>query len=245
MQMDIDIGHVLGSVRVPTTIVAGSSADELLAAGPRTIAEALPDATLVTLPGDTIDPYSRGEGLIDLIVRAAHDRGVPEVPDSILATLLFTDLTDSTVLAAEQGDAAWRATLAEHHEDVRRDLARYRGVEVDTAGDGFLCRFDGPARAIACAMSIVDQARTRGLEVRAGVHTGECEMVGEKPAGIAVHIGARVLGAARPGEVVVSRTVRDLVAGSGYRFDDRGEHELKGVPGAWQLFAVAPGAPDT
>jgi len=240
MQLDTDIGHVLGSVRVPTTVVAlTADDDEMGSAGPRAVADALPNATLVTFPGNNIDPYSRADDMVDLIDRAAHEQDLAAVPDSILATLLFTDLTDSTVLAAEMGDTAWRRTLAEHHGDVRRDLARYRGIEVDTAGDGFLCRFDGPARAIGCASAIVEQARTRGLEVRAGVHTGECEMVGDKPAGIAVHIGARVLSAARPGEVLVSRTVRDLVAGSGYVFDDRGDHDLKGVPGSWQLFAVA------
>jgi class 3 adenylate cyclase/pimeloyl-ACP methyl ester carboxylesterase len=239
MQLATDIGDVIGSVRVPTIVVALDEHDDrIMSAGPRTVAEALPNATLVTFPGAGIDPYSRASDLIELIDRAAHDRDVAAVPDSMLATLLFTDLTDSTVLAAEMGDAAWRRTLAEHHEDVRRDLATYRGIEVDTAGDGFFCRFDGPARAIACAEAIIGQARLRGLEVRAGIHTGECEMVGDKPAGIAVHIGARLLGAARPGEILVSRTVRDLVAGSGYVFDDRGDHQLKGVPGSWQVFAV-------
>ena len=156
----------------------------------------------------------------------------------MLATLLFTDLTDSTVMAAELGDEEWRRVLVRHHADVRRELARFRGVEVDTAGDGFFCRFDGPARAIACARAIVESGRARGLVVRAGIHTGECAVMGSDLAGVAVHIGARVLGQAQPGEVLVSRTVKDLVAGSGNTFDDRGEHALKGVPGTWTLFAV-------
>lgn len=142
------------------------------------------------------------------------------------------------VAIAYLGDRQWREVLERHHADVRRELGRYRGVEIDTAGDGFFCRFDGPARAIACACAIVDGSRDLDLEVRVGIDTGECEVVGEKIAGIAVNVGSRIADAAAPAEVVVSGTVRDLVAGSGFTFDDRGEHELKGVPGAWRLYAV-------
>jgi class 3 adenylate cyclase len=155
----------------------------------------------------------------------------------VLATVLFTDLVGSSQRAAEIGDRAWRDQLERHNALVRRELERFRGVELDTAGDGFLARFDGPARAILCAKAIVDQVRSLGLELRAGIHTGECERVQEKLAGIAVNVGARVSAAAGPGEVLVSGTVKDLVEGSGIEFDDRGEHEVKGV-GAWGLYSV-------
>jgi class 3 adenylate cyclase len=157
----------------------------------------------------------------------------------VLATELFTDLVGSTKRAAELGDRSWRDLLERHNALVRRELERFRGVEVDTAGDGFFARFDGPARAILCAREVVGQVRSLGLEVRAGIHTGECERAGETLAGIAVNVGARVSAAAGPGEVLVSGTVKDLVAGSGLEFEDRGEHELKGVPGEWRLYAVS------
>ena len=161
-----------------------------------------------------------------------------EIPATVLATLLFTDLVGSTEHAAEIGDRRWRQLLEQHHALVRRELSRYGGVELDTAGDGFFARFDGPARAIASARAIVSAMPSLGLAIRAGIHTGECERVGEKLAGLAVSIGARVSAAAEAGEVLVSGTVRDLVAGSGFAFEDRGERELKGVPGSWRLYAV-------
>jgi class 3 adenylate cyclase len=157
----------------------------------------------------------------------------------VLATILFTDLVGSTAKAADLGDRRWRDLLAQHHARVRRELARYRGIELDTAGDGFFARFDGPARAIRCACAIREAIGELGLELRAGVHTGECELLDGKVAGIAVSIGARVAGRAAPSEVLVSQTVRDLVAGSGLAFEDRGVAELKGVPGEWRLYAVA------
>ena len=163
---------------------------------------------------------------------------LPSVPDSVLATVLFTDVVGSAERAAVVGDRRWRELLEEHHRVVRRDLNRYRGVEVDTAGDGFFCRFDGPGRAIACARTIIESTRELDLDVRAGVHTGECEVIGEKIAGIAVNVGSRIADAALPGEVLVSSTVRDLVAGSTLCFEERGEHELKGIPGRWRLYAV-------
>jgi class 3 adenylate cyclase len=156
----------------------------------------------------------------------------------VLATVLFTDLVGSTEQAAAFGDRRWRDLLEQHHAAVRRELERYRGEELDTAGDGFFAAFDGPARAIRCAAAIRDAVRPLGLQLRTGLHTGECEVIGDKLGGIAVHIGARVAAEAEPGEIVVSSTVRDLVAGSGIEFEDRGSRPLKGVRGEWRLFAV-------
>ena len=160
-------------------------------------------------------------------------------PDRVLATVLFTDIVGSSERAAALGDRGWRDVLQQHHELVRQQLMRHRGVEVDTAGDGFFASFDGPARAIRCASAITESVRELGLDVRAGLHTGECELVDGKVAGIAVHTGARVASQAGAGEVLVSSTVKDLVAGSGIQFEDRGTAELKGIPGEWRLFAVA------
>jgi len=159
-------------------------------------------------------------------------------PERKWVTVMFTDIANSTALAAEVGDRRWRSLLETHNSLIRRNLQLHHGEEVDTAGDGFLARFDGPARAIRCALAIVDSAAQLGLGVRAGIHTGECEVADGKLRGVAVHTAARVMAAARPGEVLVSRTVRDLVAGSRLAFIDRGQHELKGVPGEWQLFTA-------
>jgi len=156
----------------------------------------------------------------------------------VLATVLFTDIVDSTARAAELGDAAWRDLIKSHHTLVRGELVRYRGEELDTAGDGFFAAFDGPGRAIECACAIRRSVRALGLEIRAGLHTGECERVDGKLGGIAVPTGARIASLAEAGEVLVSSTVKDLVAGSGISFDDRGEHDLKGIPGAWRLYSV-------
>jgi class 3 adenylate cyclase len=165
---------------------------------------------------------------------------LPEVAvDRVLATVLFTDIVDSTAQAATVGDRAWRHRLDEHDAMVRRHLARFRGREIKTMGDGFLASFDGPARAIRCACAIRDDARQLGIAVRAGLHTGEIELLGDDIGGVAVNIGSRVAALAGPAEVLVSRTVTDLVAGSGIAFEDQGEHELKGIPGLWRLFAVA------
>ena len=160
-------------------------------------------------------------------------------PERVLATVLFTDIVNATETAAQLGDRAWRDLLTEHHALVRRELERFRGREIDTAGDGFLAAFDGPARAVRAACAMVDALRPLDLRIRAGLHTGECEVIGEKIGGIAVHIGARVAALAAPGEVLVSSTVKDLVAGSGLRFESRGAQALKGVPGEWALFSVA------
>jgi class 3 adenylate cyclase len=159
-------------------------------------------------------------------------------PDRVLATILFTDIVGSTRLAAEHGDRAWRELLERHHALVRSELARFRGREVDTAGDGFLAVFDGPGRAVRCASAAVQSVQSLGIEIRAGVHTGEVEVVGDGVRGIAVHIGARVSALASASEVLVSSTVRDLVAGSGLQFEDRGSRELKGVPDPWRVLAL-------
>jgi class 3 adenylate cyclase len=181
-----------------------------------------------------------GEGVVAEVERFLSGRDDAVVPYSILTTVLFTDIVGSTERAAGLGDRAWRDELERHHTTVRRALARFRGNEHDTAGDGFFATFDGPARAIRCAQEIVSSVAELGLELRAGLHTGECEVHDGKPTGIAVSIGARIAAEARPGEVIVSSTVRDLVAGSGVDFELVGERSLKGVPGSWALYAVRP-----
>jgi class 3 adenylate cyclase len=205
----------------------------------RWIAGRIPNARFVELPGDDHIPWvGDQDAVLDEIEEFLTGVRPLREADRVLATVLFTDIVDSTASAARLGDHAWRDVLERHYSDVRSELERWRGREVDTAGDGFFATFDGPARAIRCAFAVGDRARTLGLEVRAGVHTGECELLGDKVAGIAVHTGARVAALARAGEVLVSQTVKDLVAGSGLDFDDRGEHQLKGVPGRWRVYAA-------
>lgn len=176
---------------------------------------------------------------IEEFVRSLHEEREPE---TVLATVLFTDIIGSTAKAAELGDRAWANLVGRHHSLVRTQLDRFRGRELDTAGDGFFAAFDGPIRAIRCATTLGTSLRDLGLEIRAGLHTGECEIVGEKLSGLAVNIGAGVAAQAQPGEVLVTSTVKDLVAGSGIAFTERGMAELKGVPGEWRLFAVDPSA---
>jgi class 3 adenylate cyclase len=228
MQIDLDVTDVLPAIRVPTLVIAKERVREAAAE----VAERIAGAELVIVPG-----VGRGIHENDFAVEAieAFMEGTParRIPDTVLATVLFTDLVDSTERAVKLGDQAWRELLEQHNAAVRRELERHRGVELDTAGDGFFARFEGPARAIACARAVTGQVSELGLEVRAGIHTGECERVGEKIAGLAVNVGARVSGVAGAGEVLVSSTVKDLVAGSGIEFEDRGEHELKGG-GAWR-----------
>jgi pimeloyl-ACP methyl ester carboxylesterase len=237
---EIDIRHVLPAVRVPTLVLhrAGDRVSRIENA--RYLAAHIPGAKLVEMAGDDHIPFvGDGEAFVDEIeefltgVRPEHGR------DRVLATILFTDVVGSTERAAALGDRRWREVLEGYYGVARRELTRFRGREIDTAGDGLFAAFDGPARAIQCAWRILDGVPALGVELRAGLHTGECEMVGPKLGGIAVHIGARVAGEAKPGEVLVSGTVKDLVAGSGIEFESRGTRALKGVPGEWPLFAVA------
>jgi class 3 adenylate cyclase len=237
---DSDITDVLRTVRVPTLIVARGwempEEDEYVAA-------LIPHAALVRLPGDD---WMMWAGDQEPVVDAIHTflEAPSAAPDAerSLATLLFTDIVASTERAGELGDRAWGDLLKEHHAVVRSALRRYHGQEVDTAGDGFFATFDGPARAVRCAEDIIRSVENLGLRVRAGVHTGEVEVIDGKVGGIAVHIGARVGALAGPSEVLVSQTVKDLVAGSGLRFEDAGEHYLKGVEGSWRLFRVVDGS---
>ena len=240
MNGQIDVRHVLPVIRVPTLIVHRAGDRAFSAEGARYMAERIPGARYVEVPGDD---HLMFVGDQDSILDEVEEfltgvRRGPE-PDRVLATVLFTDLVGSTERAVELGDRRWRDVLTNHHAVVRRELQRFRGHEVDTAGDGFLATFDGPARAIRCATATRDAVASLGLELRVGLHTGECELHDDSVAGIAVHTGARVAALAGPGEVLVSSTVKDLVAGSGIEFTDRGLHELKGVPGEWRLYAVA------
>jgi len=240
---DIDIRHVLPAIRVPTLILHNSGDRTVPVESGRYMAERIPAAKYVELPGVDHVPYAGNpDAILDEIEEFLTGvRHGPE-PDRILATVLFTDIVDSTRRAAELGDRRWRDLLDAHHSVVRERLVRFRGREIDTAGDGFLATFDGPARGVRAACAIADDVRRLGLEVRAGLHTGEMDVSGTKLTGIAVHIGARIAALASGGEVLVSNTVRDLVAGSGLRFEDRGLHTLKGLPGTFHLFAVGRGA---
>jgi class 3 adenylate cyclase len=237
--METDIVDILGSIRVPTLVLHPPGVtDATHGVGPATfVAERIRGSHAVALHTDQSSALSQEAA--NAILQFLRGEAPPAIPESLLATVLFTDLVGSTERAAELGDRAWRDVLTRHHADVRSELGRFRGLEVDSAGDGFFCRFDGPARAMACARAIVDGAIKLDLNVRAGIHTGECELVGDKIAGIAVVTGARISSLAAPGEVLVSSTVKDLVAGSGFSFVDRGEHDLTGVPGTWRLYTVA------
>jgi pimeloyl-ACP methyl ester carboxylesterase len=244
MNSSIDVRHVLSSISAPTLVLHPVDDEVMELGGGEYIASHVPGAELIRLPGAEHGWWVRAEQIgehSERFLREVWDRGEWDVVESdrVLATVLFTDIVGSTAKLVELGDRGWRDLLTEHHTRVRRQLVRFRGRELDTAGDGFFASFDGPARAIRCACAIVDSVGDLGLEVRAGLHTGECEQVEGKVGGIAVHIGARVAAEAGPGEVIVSRTVRDLVAGSGIDFSDRGNAQLKGVPGEWDLFAVA------
>jgi class 3 adenylate cyclase len=243
MNADIDIRNILPAIRVPTLILHSVQDQALDIAGSRYMASRIPAARLVELTGPDHLPWlSDADTVVEEIeVFLTGERHTP-LADRMLATILFTDIVNSTERVAALGDRRWHDLLDSHHTLTRGELARFRGREVKTAGDGFLATFDGPARAVRCACAISEGVRNLGLEVRAGVHTGECEMMGDDIGGIAVHIGARIASAADAGEVLVSSTVRDLVAGSGLRFQDRGTKPLKGVPGEWHLFAVERGA---
>ena len=239
MNTQIDVREVLPAIRVPTILIYRTDDADVHVDEGRYIAERIPGARFVEVPGADHSMWTGdATAILDEIEEFLTGvRRGPE-PDRVLATVLFTDVVGSTELATRLGDRAWRDLLGRHHAAVRRELGRWRGREVDTAGDGFLATFDGPARAIRCAAAVVDAIRGFGMEIRAGVHTGEVEVSNGDLRGIAVHIGSRVAGLAGPGEVLVSRTVADLVAGSGIVLAERGEHELKGVSGTWLVYAV-------
>jgi class 3 adenylate cyclase len=234
---ETDLRDVYGAVRVPTVVLyrrGPHSEDES-----RAVAGLIPGARATRVPGaDYWGLFLSPDEIADELERFAAGEEAPVVPESVLTTVLFTDIVGSSGRASELGDNAWRDLLARHHLAVRRELTRFRGEERDTAGDGFFATFDGPARAVRCAQAAMEAVRPLGLELRAGVHTGECELHEDKVAGVAVSIGARVCAEAGAGEVLVSRTVKDIVAGSGLEFQPRGTRELKGV-GEWDLFTVA------
>jgi len=237
MWQETDVRDLLPSVRVPTLVLASADDEERLLVG-KYVAERIPEARLATYPGNPSPYLADSEPTAEAI---REFLGAPRpAPDTerVLATVLFTDIVGSTDKACEVGDAGWTEVLEKHNATVRAFLAQYRGTEVKTTGDGFLATFDGPSRAVQCAQAICEAVKPFGLEIRAGCHTGEIELMGSDVGGVAVHIGARVGALAGPSEVLVSSTVKDLVAGSGLAFEDRGEHELKGVPGRWHLYAV-------
>jgi class 3 adenylate cyclase len=240
MAFDIDVRDIVPSVKVPTLVIHRTGDRVCHVENGRFLARHIPGAKYVELAGEDHSIWTEGS---DEIVSETREflTGVrePAEPDRVVATVLFTDIVRSTERARELGDRAWRDLLDEHHAVVRRELERFRGREVDTAGDGFFATFDGPARAIRSGKAIVESVRGLGLEVRAGLHTGEVELAGDAVRGIAVHTGARVAGFAEPGEVLVSQTVKDLVAGSGIEFEERGTRELKGIPGEWRLYAAS------
>lgn len=240
MNVDIDVRHVLSGIRIPTLVIHVSDDRLVLVGNGRYLAEHIPEASYVEIPGtDHMLWLTEPDLLADKIQEFLTGSREVEIADRVLSTLLFTDIVGSTESAARLGDRRWRELLERHHDLVREELGQYRGIEIDTAGDGFLASFDGPARAIRCGIAIRDHvAEDLSLALRVGLHTGECERLGDRLSGIAVHIGARVAALAAAGEVLVSSTVKDLVAGSGIAFEDRGAHELKGVPGTWRIFAA-------
>jgi class 3 adenylate cyclase len=237
---ELNVRALLPTIRVPTLVVHHADDQLVLPASGRYVADHISGAKYVELPGRNmyhfVEPWRPS---FQVIYEFLTGQQAEVTDDRVLATVLLTDIVDSTRRAAEMGDRDWHALLDAHDAIVRSQLARFRGREVNTAGDGFLAMFDGPQRAIRCAMAIRDAVQTLGIEVRAGLHTGECEVRGDDIGGIGVHIGARVAALAGPNDVLVSSTLRDLVIGSGLEFEERGAHELKGVPGEWRLFAVA------
>jgi class 3 adenylate cyclase len=239
MNSQIDVRSILPAIQVPTLVLHRTGDLDVRLEEGRYLAEHIAGARFVEFPGDEHLVLLRADELLDEVEEFLTGTRPAREPDRVLATILFTDIVDSSRRAAALGDRAWRDLLAAHHAAVRRQLDRFQGREVDTAGDGFLATFDGPARAVRCGHAIQQSMRELGLEVRAGVHTGEVELTDGKVAGIAVHTGARVAALAEPGQVLVSSTVKDLVAGSGLEFEERGTHELKGVPGEWRLYAVS------
>jgi class 3 adenylate cyclase len=236
----LDLRAMLSAIHVPTLVVHRTSDTDVPVAAGRDLAERIAGARFVELEGTDSYPWAGDQGPLLDEVEAFVTGSKPSVDeDRLLATVLFTDIVGSTSKMAEVGDAAWKELIAEHDAIVREELGRFRGKEIDHTGDGFLATFDGPARAVRCAQEIAAAVPRLGFEVRAGCHTGEIELMDGNVRGLAVHVGARVMALARPSEVLVSSTVRDLVGGSGLAFEDRGTHELKGVPGEWHVFAAA------
>src|SRR5438128_9203244 len=241
MFLDIDVRAVLPTIHVPTLVIHRRGDRVVNRRAGEELAAQIPGARYLELPGIDHLPWA---GDAEAVLGESEEfltgtRSIPE-PDRVLATVMFTDIVGSTQRATELGDARWRELLRAHQASVRQELARFRGREVKTLGDGCLATFDGPARAIRCGRAIAEAARGSGLEVRIGLHSGEVELMGEDVGGIAVHIAARVGALAAAGEVLVNSTVKDLVAGSGIRFADRGAKQLKGIADEWRLFAAAP-----
>ena len=235
---ETDLRDLLPAIRVPTVVIHRREDRAMPIEHGRYLAAHIPGAELVELPGD-VHMWDVGDDLPSAVERFMATIHQEEVElDRYLATVLFTDIVDSTAVASTAGDQAWAALVERHHHIVRGHLARYRGTEMDTAGDGFFATFDGPARAVRCALAAVASVRDLSIEIRAGVHTGEMQTIDGKAGGIAVTLGARVAGMAAPSEVLVTQTVRDLVTGSGLVFEDGGEHELKGVPDRWRVYRV-------
>jgi pimeloyl-ACP methyl ester carboxylesterase len=239
MCMDTDVRSVLPSIRVPTLVVHRTGDRATPVEGGRYLAEHIPGARLEEVKGVDHFPWvGNSDAILEEVEHFVTGRRHHAEPDRILATVLFTDIVDSTKQLTERGDRSWRELLGQFYAALRVEIERYRGREIDTAGDGLFATFDGPARAIRCACATRQATAQLGVELRAGLHTGECDVVGDKVSGIAVHLGARVCAAAKPNEVLVSSTVKDLVAGSDLRFTDRGVHTLKGIPGDWHLYAA-------
>ena len=239
MNTEIDIRSILPIVRVPTLMFHAVGDQDAKIEEARWIASRIPGARLIELPTRDHIPYYENQDAIVAGVQEFLTGTRPTLDaDRFLATVMFTDIVNGTARAAELGDRQWGELLESHHAAVRRELVRFRGTEVDTAGDGFFATFDGPARAVRCALEIRDAIRGLGLEIRAGVHTGECEVIAGKTGGIAVIIGSRVRELAAPGEVLATSTVKDLTAGAGLRFEPRGARRLKGVPDEWQIYSA-------
>jgi class 3 adenylate cyclase len=239
MNTQIDIRAILPTIRVPTLVIHRTGDLDVNVEEGRWLAKQIDGARFVELQGDDHLPWvGDQDAILEEIQGFLTGVRPPPVSDRVLSTLLFTDIVGSTELAARLGDREWIELLHQHRTMVRSELARFRGREVDTAGDGFFATFDGPARAIQCALRVVNGGQELDIQIRAGLHTGEIEVAGSRIGGIALHIGSRVASAAGPGEVLVSGTVKDLVTGSRICFADRGTHVLKGVPGEWHLFAA-------
>jgi len=239
MNTEIDTRHILPAIHVPTLILHRTGDLDISVGGSRYMAQQITNARFVELPGNDHLPWvGDTEKLLNEIdIFLTGELHTPE-PDRILATCLFTDIVSSTETAQSLGNERWRNLLQNHNDIVRNQLIRYKGREIKTTGDGFLATFDGPARAVRCACAILDELRNLGIEIRAGLHTGECEIIDDDISGIAIHIAARVMSKAMPGEVLCSSTVKDLVAGSGIQFEKKGLFSLKGIPGEWEICAV-------